>query len=74
MAAKGTIEVEFELCKGCGICEINCPTGVIAMSGNVNGKGYRYAHPANGEKCTGCANCALVCPDAVITVYRNRNR
>jgi 2-oxoglutarate ferredoxin oxidoreductase subunit delta len=42
---------------------------VIAMSKEVNSKGYHFAMKVNGE-CTGCTNCALVCPDGVITVYR----
>ncbi len=47
-----------------------CPTGTIAMSKEVNHKGYSYAYPARPDLCIGCANCALVCPDGVITVYK----
>jgi 2-oxoglutarate ferredoxin oxidoreductase subunit alpha len=46
-----------------------CPFTVIAMSKEVNSKGYHFAMKVNDE-CTGCTNCALVCPDGVITVYR----
>ena len=67
---KGAIVVEQEACKGCEVCITACPTDVIAMSKDVNGKGYRVAHMAQPDACTGCANCAMVCPDAVITVYR----
>lgn len=67
---RGSIVVNTEKCKGCEICTIACPTDVIKMAKEVNGKGYHYAYPANAEQCTGCTNCAIVCPDGVITVYK----
>ena len=69
---KGAIVIDKEKCKGCEVCIDACPTQVISMSDNVNGKGYNYAYPDNKEACTGCANCAIVCPDGVITVYKVR--
>jgi len=68
--AKGTIVIDIEKCKGCGLCVEVCNPRVIALSKNVNGKGYQYAEPVNIEACTGCTNCAMVCPDCVITVYQ----
>ena len=68
----GAIVVDVEKCKGCEVCIEACPTHVIRMAPEVNGKGYRYAYMENPENCTGCANCGLVCPDAVITVYRTK--
>ena len=70
MAVKGAIVVDTEKSKGCSVCIANCPTQTIALSAEVNGKGYNYAYMANPDNCTGCTNCATVCPDAVITVYR----
>jgi 2-oxoglutarate ferredoxin oxidoreductase subunit delta len=67
---KGTIVVDIEKCKGCEICLAACPVDVIALSREVNGKGYHYAYLKNDNDCTGCTNCALVCPDGVIKVYR----
>lgn len=67
---KGAIVIDTERCKGCNLCVIACPTNVIDLNVNVNGKGYNYAYPKFHDECTGCTNCATVCPDMVITVYR----
>ncbi len=67
---KGAIVVDTVKCKGCGVCVVACPTQVIDLAKEVNGKGYHYAYMENPDACTGCSSCALVCPDAVITVYR----
>jgi len=66
----GAIEVDIEKCKGCNLCVEACPTDVIALAKQVNGKGYNYAYMEKPEACIGCANCGLVCPDSVITVYK----
>ena len=67
---KGAIVVDVQKCKGCGVCFPACPTSVIELASEVNGKGYHYAYMENPEACTGCSNCSIVCPDGVITVYR----
>jgi 2-oxoglutarate ferredoxin oxidoreductase subunit delta len=69
---RGAIEVDVEKCKGCGVCLVVCPTNVIKLSGEVNGKGYHYAYMEIPDACTGCTNCAIVCPDGVISVYRTK--
>jgi len=67
---KGAIVVDTEKCKGCSLCVVACPTNVIELSREVNGKGYHYAYMANPDACIGCSSCGLVCPDTVITVYK----
>ena len=69
---KGSIVVDIEKCKGCEVCVPACPTDVIRLAEDVNGKGYHYAYMENPDNCTGCVNCAIVCPDGVITVYRKK--
>ena len=69
MAVKGEIVIDRERCKGCAVCLGACPNAVIALSKNVNSKGYNYAEAVKDE-CIGCASCAIVCPDGVISVYR----
>jgi 2-oxoglutarate ferredoxin oxidoreductase subunit delta len=67
---KGSILINAEQCKGCGLCVAECPFEVLAISQQINSKGYAYAAVQNADACTGCASCAQVCPDSVISVYR----
>ncbi len=41
---RGAIVVDVEKCKGCEVCIPACPTEVIALANEVNGKGYHYAY------------------------------
>ena len=47
MATQGAIVVDKERCKGCGVCVVNCPTEAIALSHEVNGKGYNFLSLVN---------------------------
>jgi 2-oxoglutarate ferredoxin oxidoreductase subunit delta len=67
---RGAVVVDVEKCKGCELCVVACPTKVLALAKEVNGKGYHYSEMIQLEACIGCASCALVCPDSVITVYK----
>ncbi|MFH0826081.1 MAG: ferredoxin family protein [Pseudomonadota bacterium] len=73
---KGRIEIDQELCKGCGLCINVCPNKRIEVSDGINKKGYfpsRVKGPDQsdpGKECTGCALCAITCPDVAIEVYR----
>ena len=68
---KGAVTVDTERCKGCNLCVVACPCGVLGLQQNeVNNRGYHYAHAVDPDKCIGCQSCALVCPDACIEVYR----
>ena len=67
---RGAIVVDNEKCKGCGLCVAACPTKVIDLHSEVNGKGYHYASMKELEACIGCTSCAMVCPDSVISVYK----
>ena len=68
--AKGYINIEQELCKGCQICISFCPKDAILQSENVNASGYFPVQYNDNGECTGCAICAVVCPEVAIEVYR----
>ena len=53
--ALASIEINPELCKGCGICKRQCP--VNAISGEV-----KQAHVINTEICIKCGACVDKCP------------
>lgn len=65
------IVIDRELCKGCQLCAVVCPPGVLAFSMALNSHGYHPAVLADEARCTSCTACALVCPDVAITVYRS---
>ncbi|MFR9620161.1 MAG: 4Fe-4S dicluster domain-containing protein [Rikenellaceae bacterium] len=71
---KGTIVVDTQRCKGCGVCVTACPLKILTLSDEVNGKGYPYAifKDSDSQMCTGCASCGMICPDSCITVYRKK--
>lgn len=69
---QGTVSVDVENCKGCGVCVSICPTKALALGREVNGKGYNYSYLENAQACIGCAGCAIVCPDSVIEVYKQK--
>ncbi|MCX6138253.1 MAG: 4Fe-4S dicluster domain-containing protein [Ignavibacteriales bacterium] len=66
---RGSVVVATDVCKGCELCIAACPQDTLALSPQINRRGYRYAVMVQ-DNCTGCINCALVCPDSAITVYR----
>ncbi|NMB13116.1 MAG: 4Fe-4S binding protein, partial [Firmicutes bacterium] len=37
---KGQVQIDTELCKGCGLCVFFCPKSVLDLTGKVNSKGY----------------------------------
>jgi len=64
------IKIDVDKCKGCELCTINCPRGLIKMSKELNRRGSHFAVVVKTEECTGCSQCALICPDTAIEVYR----
>jgi len=68
---KPKVVVDFELCKGCGLCVKACPKGELEQSSKLNTKGYHPSQFKDEGKCIGCAICFYACPEpAAIAVYK----
>ena len=63
------IKIDRPRCKGCYLCIVNCPNGLIKISKDINIKGVKGVY-FSGGKCTGCTMCALICPECIIKVYK----
>ncbi len=65
------ITVNFERCKGCGLCTTSCPKNIVDLQKDKrNSKGYFTAACTNDSECIGCAMCAMICPDCAIVVEK----
>lgn len=52
--------INWEWCKGCGICVAFCPKGALIMG---DGEKPCWHRP---DKCINCGLCELRCPDLAI--------
>jgi 2-oxoglutarate ferredoxin oxidoreductase subunit delta len=59
---RGSVEMNSEECKGCGLCVEACPPKVLHLAEELNRYGYRPAI-YGGRGCTGCGICFFVCPE-----------
>ncbi|MBW1845799.1 MAG: 4Fe-4S dicluster domain-containing protein [Deltaproteobacteria bacterium] len=65
-----TYQIEFERCKGCGLCVDVCPKKVLELTTEVNAKGYFPAYQARPQDCVFCTTCCIMCPDVAITITK----
>jgi len=69
VARKPKVVIERNRCKGCELCVNYCPKQVLAMSKEINDKGYFFALVVNQEACILCQFCGMICPDCAIEIY-----
>ena len=60
--------IEKDRCKGCELCISACPEKVLALSQEINAKGYFFPVIVQPDACTGCRYCLIMCPDTAIQV------
>ncbi|MEZ4483467.1 MAG: 4Fe-4S binding protein [Syntrophotaleaceae bacterium] len=63
------IEIDKDLCKGCGLCTVACPRNLIELRQREGFAEQPLATIREEDKCPGCAMCAAMCPDIAICVY-----
>ncbi len=68
MARKAKVTIDRNRCKGCELCVRFCPKQVLAMSREINDKGYFFAQVVNQEACIACRFCGFICPDTAIEI------
>ncbi len=62
------INIDRELCTGCGICIKFCPKEVLGESDDLNQYGNYFAEVMDINECIVCRRCELYCPDFAIEV------
>jgi 2-oxoglutarate ferredoxin oxidoreductase subunit delta len=62
------VTIDRNRCKGCELCVHACPKQVLAMSEEINEKGYFFATVVSEPDCIGCKFCGMSCPDSAIEV------
>lgn len=67
---KNKVIINFQRCKGCSLCVVECKENIIKLSDNLNKLGYHPAEITDMSKCTGCTFCAIACPEGIIEVIR----
>ena len=70
ISARGLVTINWEECKGCGLCVESCPPKCLELAPELSAYGV---HPARytGEGCTACGICFYCCPEpGAIVVYR----
>jgi 2-oxoglutarate ferredoxin oxidoreductase subunit delta len=71
--SKAHVTIAAELCKGCELCVLACPSGNLALSDQLNRNGYHpvvFTYEGTRGPCSACGICYWVCPDFSISEIR----
>ena len=60
------LNININLCKGCGYCTKYCPKQILSLSTQRNKTGHFYPLVSDNDKCISCAMCATICPEGAI--------
>lgn len=60
---KKALGLQFDRCKGCGICIEICPRKILAEGKKLNTRVQYPPELVEGGICTFCRECELICPD-----------
>jgi 2-oxoglutarate ferredoxin oxidoreductase subunit delta len=71
---KGWFTISPDLCKGCGLCKVKCPTDVLDWSKELGVYGTPIMGAKRIEQCIACGICEMVCPDAAILIERKNKK
>lgn len=63
--------LQFERCKGCGICIEVCPRKILGEGKELNTRTQYPPVAVDNGVCTFCKSCELVCPDFAIYVVED---
>ena len=67
---KAEVEVNENLCRGCGYCTKFCDKGCIVIQRDkFTPQGYMLPTFINPLECNACGFCAMMCPEYALTVY-----
>ncbi|MEG2172545.1 MAG: 4Fe-4S binding protein [Desulfovibrionaceae bacterium] len=63
--------ISHNLCHGCGLCAMNCPTGALIMERQeMSTEQSRNSPTFIPHLCVHCGRCAAVCPSGTIFQFR----
>ena len=62
---RGSLEIDVNLCRGCGLCARDCPALALELE-RTSGHGFRLV--LHQDRCAYCGQCAASCKFAAIRV------
>ncbi|MHA1144250.1 MAG: 4Fe-4S binding protein [Candidatus Helarchaeota archaeon] len=68
---KKALALQFDRCKGCGICIEICPRKILTEGKELNTKVQYPPVLVEGGVCTFCRECELICPDFALYILEN---